>query len=66
MTTFPRPSVLWRTDPDDTDGRAIYRNHANALASRQLAYEKRQVRLKVLATSEPPLSDSAKGEAPRD
>ena len=45
MTTAPKPSALWRTNPDDTEGRAMYRNAANALAMRQLAYEKRWVRM---------------------
>ena len=52
MTTLPRPSALWRTDPDDTEGRTMYRNAANALATRQLAYEKRWVRLKTLTTKD--------------
>ena len=52
MTTCHIPSALLRTFPDDTEGRAIYRNAANALAARQLAYEKRCVRLKALTTKD--------------
>jgi hypothetical protein len=46
MTTCPRPSALWRHDPDDTEGRRLYRESADAAARAQLAYEKRWLRLK--------------------
>ena len=48
MTTCPIPSALLRSFPGDTEGRAMYRNVANAAAAQQLAYEKRWVRLRAL------------------
>lgn len=35
-----------RNDPDETEGRALYRGLANAEARRQLAYERHKARLK--------------------
>lgn len=36
----------FRNDPDETEGRALYRGLANAEARRQLAYERHRARLK--------------------
>ena len=41
-----QPPHIYRRDPDETNGRRLYRNIADAEARRQLAYERHRVRLK--------------------
>lgn len=40
------PLNIYRNDPDETEGRRLYRGRANAEARAQLAYERHKVRLK--------------------
>ncbi len=54
--TMPPLINIYRNDPDETEGRRLYRARAEAEARRQLAYERHRVRLKK--------EDEAKPEAP--
>lgn len=47
-------------DPDETRGRALYRAHADALATAQVSYDSRRVRL---SSNETNNTDNAQREA---
>lgn len=50
---FPKPLHVYRQDPDETEGRRLYRAHADAQARRDLAYDLHKVRLKSASDETP-------------
>ena len=46
---------MYRDDPDETEGRRLYRSYANALAKAQVSLARRKVSLRVSQSDDDPL-----------